>query len=150
MNERPKTLVIPDRYPFIVIDFGEEREPHHMRLPSHIAMANFKAAADSVGGGDFLEADQLSLMGLLIGMCWHHKDQDLVASGDGLKYGAAVYEELHAEGYTLDQISNMYLVLMQAVAENTLLKKEVLERAAFFSLRMASKSSPDSTAASST
>ena len=150
MQKRPKPLSIPDRYPFIMVDFGDEGEPHHMRLPSHIAVSRFRAQAANVQGGDFLEADQLALMGLLIGMCWHHQDLQLDSTGKGLEYGADVYEELHANGYTLDQISNLYLVLSQAVAEHTMLSKEVMERAAFFSLRMAKKSSDDSTSASNT
>ncbi len=150
MQKRPKPLSIPDRYPFIVVDFGEEGEPHHMRLPSHIAVSRFRGHVEGVQSGEFLQPEQLAVMGLLIGMCWHHKDQQLDATGDGLEYGAEVYEELHAAGYTLNQVSNLYLVLTQAIAQHTMLSKEVIQRAAFFSLAMAKKSSDDSTSASNT
>lgn len=163
MQKRPKTLRIPDRHPFIVVRFdtgedGEEgREPHHMRLPSHLFMAKFQRMLEQVpeeDQGNFINPTALSCLGLLIGTAWHHQDWALVAveAGDleGLELGAAVYEELHGDGYTFDELMRLYLILMQAAADKTALSVEVIERAAFFSLRTAPTSSSGSTAASST
>lgn len=157
MRKRPKPLSIPDRHPFIVVEFdGEQaREPHHMRVPSHLFMARFqKLLSQAEQSETFMTPDSLSLMGLLIGRAWHHREWALVAveRGDleGAALGEAVYEELHSDGYSFDEMMRLYLILMQAAADKTHLSVEVMERAAFFSLTTAQTSSPALTVASST
>ena len=168
MQKRPKPLTIPDRYPFLLVELPD-REAHNMRIPSPLAIAKLfqridkihTAALVAVKGGvepttllKEIGPEALSIMGALIGKGWHHADWHLNATdgdqADLMAFGERVYEELHDDGYTLEQILCLGLTVMRASWDHTRLTDEVTQRAAFFFPAMAQTTSSGSTVASNT
>jgi hypothetical protein len=150
MRTRQIPREVPDRAPYIKIEIG--RGVHQMKAPSLHSMATLLGAASGLatvlaaieggvsdvrGAVDVLARggpDLLSALGALIGLGWAHEVLDLETenAGNVLEYGAAVYEELHSAGYSLDDIAGLGLGLLAAVWDQTKISEETRNRAAFF------------------
>lgn len=151
MFKRPTPLVIPDRYPYMVCELPD-REPHHMRIPSHLAVAKMLKAMDKshvaalvAMTGNVKPSHMLSIfketgpeigaaMGALIGKAWNHSDWELETkpAPDLMAYGEAVWEELHTDGYPLETMVLLALTVIRAIWDQSQFSDEVSKRAAFF------------------
>lgn len=115
-------------------------------------LAMFHQAGDEIG----------ELAGALIGFAWFHESLDLdTHTAKPIRppgkrpdytpycaYGAAVYEELHEAGYTLQEIAGMLVAILGTIAAATSVSDEVVERATFLVNRLTTTSA--SSAESST
>ncbi len=79
------------------------------------------------------------LFGLVIGICWADPLVEIEATlpqpvdGNAISaYGSAVFEELHAEGWTLVDIATIALSIVDHLVEANKIDDAVTERAAFF------------------
>ncbi len=90
----------------------------------------------------------LKAMGGLLGISWHNKGWDLSAQKmprqSWQAYGAVVYEELHAGGFNLDQITMTSLALSAHVYQEQQLSEKTMERVRFFGKAPRVKSGADS------
>lgn len=82
-------------------------------------------------------------LGYLVGVSWHHPTLDLETNlkdheGDILAYGGAVFEELHEEGYDLNQIVMMALAVVGNWVSRNSVSQEALEKVDFFQVKEAS------------
>jgi len=150
MIERETVRKCPDRKPYIKVEL--ESGTHVLKTPSLVAMADLLAASDdlpalliSTAGGVDNVNDALGLLsqggpralravGALVGMAWHHPTLDLESEqgASPLEWGGAVYDELHAEGYSFSDIVCLALVVLSEVWAQSQISAEVATRANFF------------------
>lgn len=76
-------------------------------------------------------------LGYLIGVSWFHPTLELDSKvsdhdGDILAYGEAVFEELHEEGYDLNQVVMMALAVIANWVQRNSVAKEAMEKFDFF------------------
>ena len=94
-----------------------------------------KQAIDFILGEFRVHGDSIGRRGALIGSAWYDSNLELeteIGDGEYLVWGAAVFEELHHAGYTLEEIALMGALIGGRVYEHSQMRKEVQERLRFF------------------
>lgn len=101
--------------------------------------------------------DALPHVAAVLGICWADPswgfDTPPWTEGSLTAYGEAICEELHEQGWTLEQIADAVMGVAAVVMQQSTLSQEVLDKTAFFRLprgktnESESESSADSSAA---
>ena len=173
MHVRLTPFVNPDRAPYALVAVPD-RSDHLVKIPSVAKALKLAREIDSnivatvVGLSDGLRPESdAGLFSLVtssgpggahaiagfIGVAWANETHDLgTERGDlsFMEYGEAVFEELHDEGYTLEQILSLGFTIGMALWEQSQIRGEVREKALFFLQTRAGKNSKPSTQASDT
>lgn len=170
MKDRANPLEIPQRAPFVVVELPD-REDHDLMIPSLMAVSKIvkqldglhvaalmSIKADTVDPGSMISLfretgpELAALLGALIGKAWHHKTKALEtpAHAEPLIYGEQCYEELHAAGYSFEELILLGLTIVRALWDQSQFSTEVGRAAAFFSPLLARTSSPGWTSGSAT
>jgi hypothetical protein len=171
MIKRPTQLDVPERYPYMLVTLPDKGE-HHLQIPSLLAVAKlvkvlkrshlavFAGMSGGVSSAGILNLikesgpEMAGALGALLGLSWRHEAFELEAARGSddelLAYGEAVYEELHAAGYTLSDLAGLSLTVARAVWEQAQLSDEVQVQAAFIFPMLGKIRSPASTSGSTT
>lgn len=167
MKKRDLKLDIPDKPLYVVCELPD-REDHVFRTPSLLTgmklfkimdKANLLAFAAQAGKAGKAASPQtmfalmreagpevIQALGYLIGVSWHHPLLELDAKESDYKeplaFGEAVFEELHGEGYDLNQIVMMALCVAANWINRNKVSEEATEKADFFQPPRESTTSP--------
>lgn len=135
---------------FLLSRGGGEPEVHHWRIPRPSTCTRLIRLAAEAGGirrsideaqgvdkvtalSEWQEAQE-SVEGLVVGVCWYHRELDLnVDGGMDVETGDRVYEVLHAAGYTAAEITYCAGRLMALVSRGTVPSEEEAKKLANFS-----------------
>jgi hypothetical protein len=147
MIRRRKKRKLPDPVspPLFAVDV-EDRGEHIFCSMDPVTAAEFFAemadsgvtaltADDGAGAVYAMTARQWRVGGAAIGVCWHHQTIDLESSpadhGSFMSLGGAVIKELHAEGYSIEQQSQLLSGVVKQMGGVRVTAKEVESRVDF-------------------
>lgn len=157
-REPTKERLILEATTYVVVAVARNGQPadYHFLPPSALAFGEIVGSLDNRGiHAMSLMADpdgEMTLAGLaltlrntpsllkgmaaLLGVSWYNRQWDLETprrdDDDWLKYGAAVYEELHQGGFNLEAITVAALGISEQVMEAQQVSVEVRKRISFF------------------
>jgi len=147
MIRRKKKRKLPDPVlpPLFAVDVDGKGE-HVFSSMDPVTAAEFFAemadsgvtalsADDGAGAVYAMTAKQWRVGGAAIGACWHHRTIDLESSaadhGSFMALGGAVIKELHAEGYSTEQQSQLLSGVVKQMGGVRVTREEVEDRVGF-------------------